>query len=247
MVLWATQYFEPGGASRDSQGTSTIRERASRLLLGHLEKAVPKIHRAKPPRRPDREATPRSPFPAGTPDAELVLRARGDERYAEDAIFRRHAPMVTRLCARLMRRTGDADDAVQDTFVRAFAQLHDLRDPAALRPWLARIALHTCRRKLRKLALLRFCGLGAAPEDGLPLAEAHEGTRPDLRLELAAVEDALCAEPPELRAAWLLHRVEGLSIQETATACGRSLATVKRYVAAVDARLARFVGEPYAD
>ncbi|MFM2419572.1 MAG: hypothetical protein RL385_4295 [Pseudomonadota bacterium] len=208
---------------------------------------MPRIHRAEPAQRSLSDAPPRGGLPAGAPDAELVLRARGGERYAEDAIFRRHAPMVTRLCARLMQRTGDADDAVQDTFVRAFAQLRDLRDPAALRPWLARIALHTCKRKLRRRAVLRLCGLGAVPDDGMPLPEAHEGTRPDLRIELEALENALRAEPAEPRAVWLLHRVEGLSIQETATACGRSVATVKRYVAAVDARLARFVGEPHAD
>lgn len=136
---------------------------------------------------------------------------------------------------------ADADDAVQDTFVAAFANLKGLRDPSSLRPWLARIALQKARRVLRKRRLLAWCGLAPGDEPTARLC-AHEHTRPDLRLEVEAIERALAQESAEQRAAWLLHRVEQLSIQETAEAIGKSSATVKRYVSAADARVERAHG-----
>jgi RNA polymerase sigma-70 factor (ECF subfamily) len=176
-------------------------------------------------------------------DAALVLRARTGDRWAEDAIYRRYAPLITRLSSRLLRHTADADDVVQDTFLVAFDKLDRLRDPSALRAWLARIAVHGARRKLRKRKLLALCGLGESEGSELLLTRhAREHSRPDLQLELDAIERVVAYAPEDQRAAWLLHRVEALSISETAEATRRSLATVKRYVAAVDALVARALG-----
>jgi RNA polymerase sigma-70 factor, ECF subfamily len=176
-------------------------------------------------------------------DAALVGRARAGERWAEDAIYRRHAPLVTRLCSRLLRHTADTDDVVQDTFLVAFDKLDRLRQPTALRAWLVRIALHGSRRKLRKRKLLALCGLGNQDIDALLLVHTgREHSRPDLALELELIERTISHAPHEQRAAWLLHRVEALSIVETAEAVRRSVATVKRYVSAVDALVERATG-----
>jgi RNA polymerase sigma-70 factor (ECF subfamily) len=192
----------------------------------------------------------RTPQPPSAPrstalvsdDAALVARACAGDRWAEDAIYRRHAPALTRLCTRVLGRAEDADDVVQDTFVTAFAKLATVREPAALRGWLVRVAVHLARRRLRKRKWLSYVGLAPdAAEVGLAV-QAHEHARPELRLELYALDAVLARESSDERMTWLLHRVEELSLQETAEATGRSLATVKRYVAAVDARVARACG-----
>lgn len=177
-------------------------------------------------------------------DAALVARALEGDRWAEDAIYRRHAPLITRLCSRLLRHTADTDDVVQDTFLVAFDKLGRLRQPSALRAWLVRIALHGSRRKLRKRKLLALCGLGGHHDvDALLLVHAgRELGRPDLALELELIERTIARAPHEQRAAWLLHRVEALSIVETAESVRRSVATVKRYVSAVDALVERAIG-----
>ena len=185
--------------------------------------------------------------PGGRPaardeDASLVARARAGERWAEDAIYRRHAPLITRLCSRLLRHTADTDDVVQDTFLVAFDKLDKLRQPSALRAWLVRIAVHGSRRKLRKRKLLALCGLGESDTDLLLAYAARDHSRPDLSVELDCIERAIAFAPSDHRAAWLLHRVEALSIVETAEAVQRSVATVKRHVAAVDALVERAVG-----
>lgn len=175
-------------------------------------------------------------------DAALVARARSGDRWAEDAIYRRHAPLVTRLCSRLLRHTADTDDVVQDTFLVAFDKLDKLRQPSALRAWLVRIAVHGSRRKLRKRKLLALCGFGENDTDLMLAYAARDHSRPDLSLELDSIERAIAYAPSDHRAAWMLHRVEALSIVETAEAVQRSVATVKRHVAAVDALVERAVG-----
>jgi DNA-directed RNA polymerase specialized sigma24 family protein len=74
---------------------------------------------------------------------------------------------------------------------------------------------------------------------------ARDHARPDLQVEIEAVNRALIQEPPEQRAAWLLHRLEALSIQETAEVTRKSVATIKRYVAAVDAHIERACGSTH--
>jgi RNA polymerase sigma-70 factor (ECF subfamily) len=189
-------------------------------------------------RTPQPAPAPRNTAPIGD-DAVLIARACAGDRWAEDAIYHRHAPALLRLCTRLLGRAEDADDVVQDTFVTAFAKLGTVREPAALRGWLVRVAVHLARRRLRKRKWLSYVGLASeAAELGLA-AQAHEHARPELRLELSAIDAVLARESSDERMTWLLHRVEELSLQETAEATGRSLATVKRYVAAVDARVTR--------
>jgi RNA polymerase sigma-70 factor (ECF subfamily) len=178
-------------------------------------------------------------------DAALVARACAGDRWAEDAIYRRHARFITRVCTRLLGRQDDADDVVQDTFLVAFDKLETLTEPNSLRAWLARIAVQKARRRLRKRRILWLCGMGQPEGDTALILRARDGARPDLQVEIQAVSRALAEQPPEHRAAWLLHRLEALSIQETAEVTGKSTATVKRYVAAVDAHIERACGCGY--
>ena len=56
-------------------------------------------------------------------DTGLVRRARGGDRWAEEALYRRHARIVTRVVLRIMARSSEAEDVVQDAFVIAFKNL----------------------------------------------------------------------------------------------------------------------------
>ena len=175
-------------------------------------------------------------------DAALVLRAREGEREAARALFERHRDAVGSLTLRLLRHRADAEEAAQDAFVRALDKLHQLDEPAEFGRWLRSIAINECRRR-RRAAWWRRVGarLGVAPErDGeLTLdAMAAPSCGPDVREALAAVDAVLRTLPEAHRDAWTLHLVEGLTLPEAAAACGCSLATVKRWIAAVDARIA---------
>jgi RNA polymerase sigma-70 factor, ECF subfamily len=174
-------------------------------------------------------------------DAELVLRAQRGDRWSKDVLYRRHAHYLLALSTRLLASRSEGEEVVQDTFVVGFAQLGTLREPAAVRAWLAQIAVSLVRRRLRRGRLLRFLGLDRSPEDATLAALATPELRPDDRAELALVDRMLTRMPTDLHIAWMLRRVEGLALAEVASACACSLATAKRRIAAADALVARHV------
>jgi RNA polymerase sigma-70 factor (ECF subfamily) len=140
------------------------------------------------------------------------------------------------------RSRGEAEDVVQDTFVIAFGQLKTLRAPAALRGWLAQIAVSLVRRRLRRGRLLRLLGLDRGADDATLAALAAPGLDPEARTELALVDRQLGRLRTEPRIAWMLRRVDGLELTEVAAVTGCSLATAKRRIAEADQQLRRHVG-----
>src|SRR5262249_43807000 len=82
-------------------------------------------------------------------DDELVRRARSGDDWAVEAIYRRYVTLVASTAQRLLRNDGDVDDIVQETFLIAFEQLDRLVEPAALRGWLAQIAVSRVHRRFR--------------------------------------------------------------------------------------------------
>jgi RNA polymerase sigma-70 factor (ECF subfamily) len=164
-------------------------------------------------------------------DADLVARATAGDRSAEEAIYRRHAAYLIGMVTRLLTSSSDAEDAVQDTFVIAFEQMPRLRNPAALRPWLAQIAVSQVRRRLRKRRLLRLLGLDRFDEASLASLVAPDAG-PDVRADLATIERVLTTIPVDQRIAWSLRYVEGETLENVARTCGCSLATVKRRLSA---------------
>jgi len=175
-------------------------------------------------------------------DAQLVARAIEGDRWGREMLYRRHAAYLLAIASRLIGNRGDGEEVVQDTFVTAFEQLRTLREPAALRGWLAQIAVSLVRRRLRRGRLMRVLGLDRGADDATLCALAAPGTNPDQRAELALVDRALSNVAANVRIAWMLRQVEGLELAEVASACGCSLATAKRRIAAADTAVRAHVG-----
>lgn len=170
-------------------------------------------------------------------DATLVERMRRGSRSAEEAFYREYAPQVLALTTRLLSRRSDAEDATQDTFVLALENLAQLRDTAALRPWLLRIAVSQARRRFRRRKMLRALGLHIGADDATLDSLVSPGASAEVKTDLAALDRVLATLPVEQRIAWMLRYVEGQELIEVAHACGCSLATIKRRIAAADAQV----------
>ncbi len=192
-----------------------------------------------PPRQPDGSVVVRAPTSADAlGDAELVRRAVSGDSWAEEFIYRRYVRAIWNMVLRMLRSTADAEDVVQDTFATAFRELSRLRDTAALRGWLLRIAVRHVHRRLRRRRLRQLLGLERQEADEVSLESiAAEAVSAEARAELMMIDRILARAPSEQRIAWALRHVEGESLEEVALACGCSLATVKRRIAAVDERL----------
>lgn len=163
-------------------------------------------------------------------DAALVERAVAGDEQAFAAIYRRHAGSVAAVVYRLLGRDGDLDDIVQETFVEGLKGLAELRDPDKLRSFLITIAVRriharlSFRYRMKSLAAQLF---GVAPSV----------SDPDAELGVHALYQALALLPAKQRIAWVLHRMEGYTFPEVADHTGASLATIKRWVQAVDQAL----------
>ena len=187
-----------------------------------------------------RASEPATRSSAGPSDAALVLAARAGEAWAQEAIFRRYAPMANGMAFRLMGRDADVDDLVQDAFVIAFSRLDALEDPQAFAAWLGSIVVRTAGKVIRRRVLLERLGLRrrSAPVDIDAVAARTSG--PDVGAEVRLLYERIERLPAEQRVALLLRRVEGMELEEIARATDVSLATAKRRIAAAQQAIERW-------
>lgn len=153
---------------------------------------------------------------------------------AFEAIYQAHVRYVAGVVHRIMggRDAAEVDDIVQDAFLDAIEELEDLGDPATVRAWLVTVAVRRTRRILarrRRRALFAFWAKDYAPH----------ASDPRDRGPVDELYDVLARLPEDLRIPWVLHRVEQLSLPETAAVCEVSLATVKRRIHDAEARIDR--------
>jgi RNA polymerase sigma-70 factor (ECF subfamily) len=157
---------------------------------------------------------------------------RGGRLDAGAAFYDRHAAAIHAIVFRLMGPDREIDDVVHDVFVRAIESLPRLREPAALRSWLFGIAVRTVAIRFQKRARqrwLRFMAPEEVPEMvTLPTTELGESLR-DVYAILRGMD-------PDERIALVLHRVEGLPLEEAARATDTSLATFRRRLARGEAK-----------
>lgn len=166
--------------------------------------------------------------------------AWNDEPLSLEDVFRAHARSVGSLAFRLMGRDDEVNDVVQDVFFHAMGKLKQLRDPAAVRGWLATVTLRMVRRRLRVRRVKGFLGLEATPPGDQLIAP---GVSPDDRALLGQVYQALDDLPVNDRLAWVLRHVEGEQLDDVARLCGCSLATAKRRIAAAQAALDEVIAD----
>jgi RNA polymerase sigma-70 factor (ECF subfamily) len=147
-----------------------------------------------------------------------------------EVLFRRHASRLFGLAYRVMGREDDIEDIVQDAFVEGFERLSKLEDPDAFASWIATIVVRQAHRRIRRRRLLARLGiLNDARVDADAIASSM--ANPERALELRGIYSAFDEMSAEMRVAIVLHRIERLSLDETAATMGVSIATVKRRIA----------------
>ena len=129
---------------------------------------------------------------------------------------------IKRFCTLQLRDPFQAEDAAQDTFVKAWKALDTFRNESSQKTWLMHIAVNTCR-DYQRTGWFRHTDRRVTPED-LP-EQGQEAVLPD-----GEISRAIMSLPYRLRQFILLRYFDGLSLNETATAAGVSLATAKRQI-----------------
>lgn len=160
-----------------------------------------------------------------TTDAELVARVLGGREEEFATLVQRHQPRLMRYAARLLGTREDAEEAVQDAFVRAFRALARCQSPDRFGAWLFTILVNRCRTRAGHLGQLRqrFISDNGMIGPGVP----HPAEAAAWREE---IQRALGELPVDQREAFLLKHVEDLSYEEMETITGAGVSALKMRV-----------------
>ncbi len=187
-------------------------------------------------------------------DDALVALARAGDPAAFREIMRRHNRRLFRAARSVLRDDAEAEDAVQEAYLRAFRGLDGFRGEAGLSTWLTRIALNEALGRLRRRrATLGLEAVEAAQEGGganvVMFPTAQTGGEPEgaaARGEVRRLlEEAIDGLPEAFRVVLVARDVDGTSVEETAQVLGLRPETVRTRLhrarrllrAALDARL----------
>ncbi len=167
-----------------------------------------------------------------------ALRGAGDhdaasERYAE--IVQRHQRRASRIAFHYLREAADADDAVQDAFIRAFVNLETYRDELPFEVWFTRILVNGCldrikarTRRARWIVAMEDHGRSGSgealdPPAVQPTPEAQTLSA-ERRRQLSA---ALARLPERQRSVFVLSQEQGYTSREVSTLTGMKESTVR--------------------
>lgn len=189
-------------------------------------------------------------------EPELVRRAKAGEPDAFRAIMQHCNQRLFRTARAVLRDEIEAEDVVQEVYVRAFSKLADFRGDSAILTWLTRITLNEARERLRRrkptVAVDTLENRETAQVIMLPSAANPEAdvARSEIRRILEEAVDDL---PDNFRIVFVMRDVDDCSIEETAQALGLNPNTVKTRLhrargmlrQALDAKLASAVTEAF--
>ncbi|MBW8879361.1 MAG: RNA polymerase sigma factor [Acidobacteria bacterium] len=172
--------------------------------------------------------------PAAAPmvfsDEEVVERVLAGDVSLFEILMRRYNQRLFRVARGILADDAEAEDVVQEAYMRAFRELATFRGEALFSTWLTRIACHEAlaraRKRRRLVPIAGGDGGGGEPPD--PPSEAIGPEREQENRELQAVlREAVELLPDPLRAVFCLREIEGLSTEETAGALDLTVENVR--------------------
>ncbi len=173
------------------------------------------------------------PSPDAPPAAqpELITSARAGDPGAFAALYRQHARRAYTLALRITGQTDQAEDVVQDAFLRALERIGGFRGDAPFGAWLQRLVANVAIDRIRTQR--------RRPEDDLDLQQLEaRQSQPDRPLDALGLLRRLA---PDARTVLVLHDMEGYSHGEIAIAFGRSESWSKSLLARTRSRLAAWI------
>jgi len=167
-------------------------------------------------------------------DAQLAARAAAGDTRAFELIMRRHNRLLFRTARSVLKTDVEAEDALQEAYLRAWRAMADFRSEARLSTWLVRIVINEALGRLRRRGaqVLVLDGCTGPEETSMDdLIEGNPDDRPDraaMRAEVRALMEAhIDALPEAFRTVFVLRAVEEMSVEEVSSALELPEATVR--------------------
>jgi RNA polymerase sigma-70 factor (ECF subfamily) len=172
----------------------------------------------------------------GPPSEETVLvnAARAGDISAFEKLVHRYDRNVFRIAQHITQNREDAEDVVQDAFLKAFQNLGQFQGQSKFYTWLVRITVNEALMRLRRRRPERMVSLDEdvkTEEDSIPREVADWAPNPEQLYNQSQLKDILAKTiqglPAGFRTVFVLRDVEGLSTEETADALNLSVPAVK--------------------
>jgi len=184
-------------------------------------------------------------------DEQLVRKSQEDNERAFGELVSRYESKVYSLALKMVRNPEDAEDVLQDTFLRAYRGIKSFKGNSTFSTWIYRITANSALMRLRKRQLPTV-SIDDADEREAPINIADWAPGPVEQIlnqeTQAAMTEAIEALPPEFRQVFVLRDIEELSNAEVAEILDLSVAAVKsrlhRARLKVRNRLATYFTEP---
>ena len=178
--------------------------------------------------------TPTTSIPTGFDESALVAQAKAGDQNAFAELVNRYERKIYRLAKNITRNDEDAEDVLQDAFLKAYTHLDNFKGDSKFYTWIVRIAVNEALMRLRKRKTDR----------SVPLDEPVELGEETVQREIAVWEDnpeqqysqeewrrildeAVESLKPDFRTVFVLRDIEELSTEETAETLGISVPAVK--------------------
>jgi RNA polymerase sigma-70 factor (ECF subfamily) len=169
-----------------------------------------------------------------TDESVLVDAARKGDISAFESLVKRYDRNVFRIAQHITQNREDAEDVVQDAFLKAYQNLGQFQGQSKFYTWLVRIAVNEALMRLRRRRPERMVSLDEdvkTEEDSMPREIADWTPNPEQQYTQGELKDILSRTiqglPASFRTVFVLRDVEGLSTEETADALGLSIPAVK--------------------
>lgn len=180
------------------------------------------------------DTIPTTEDPAALEELDLVNRARTGDTSAFGELVKRYERKIFRLAKNITQNDEDAEDVLQDTFIKAYEHLDNFKGNSKFYTWLVRIGVNEALMKLRKRKTDRTVPLDEPVDTGEePVVReiAVWGEDPETKYsqdELRGIlDEAVQSLKPAFRTVFMLRDIEELSTEETAETLGLSIPAVK--------------------
>jgi RNA polymerase sigma-70 factor, ECF subfamily len=168
------------------------------------------------------------------PDVALVARAREGDVQAFEKLVKQYDRQVFRIAQHITQNREDAEDVVQDAFLKAYEKLDQFQGNSKFYTWLVRIAVNESLMRLRRRRTGKMVSIDEdveTEEGSMPRDLADWSPDPEQlygQSELSEIlRKTIQGLPPGFRIVFVLRDVEGLSTEETAETLGLSVPAVK--------------------
>lgn len=167
-----------------------------------------------------------------TADTDLIGRARARDEGAIRAIIKANNQRLYRLARGILRDDAEAEDVVQETYIRLFTHLEDFRGDSSLTTWLSRIAINESLGRLRKRkAVLLAHASAQASAQIIQFPQSSDVNDPEKTMAQReiqrVVERAVDELPDPFRLVFIARVMEGMSVEATAELLDLNPVTVK--------------------